>query len=173
MAHLRNNPASNKPWEVLLPPHYPSQTQPAETPQEGDHPSPEPPSLPQTLDSSPSVDSLFIRICSRPSLTSRTCLDPADSRPSPCSAQGLCQRCRECQGTVGEGPGLPARTTVRGEGPRDRHCLSTRSMGPAITRSCCLLQGVGTGARSHPGSPGKACDKFSWRPRCLCRELTE
>lgn len=120
MAHLRNNPTSHKPWEVLPPPHYPSQTQPAETPQERDHPSPEPPSLPQALDSSTSVDSLFIRICSRPSLTSGTCLDPADSRPSPCSAQGLRQRCRECQGTVGEGPGLPARTTVRGEGPRDR-----------------------------------------------------
>lgn len=173
MAHLRNNPASHKPWEVLPPPHCPSQTQPAKTPQEGDHPSPEPPSLPQTLDSSPSVDSLLFARIRR--LLQEHAWIPRTAGRVPARLRGYVRGAESARARWERGRGfLPGpRCREKDQGTGDRHCLSTRSTGPAITRSCCLLQGAGTGARSHPGSPGKARDKFSWRPRCLCRELTE
>lgn len=114
----------------------------------GDHPS-----LPQPPKSSPSADSLFIPICSRPDAHVRI---PQTPGRVPAWLRGCVRAAARARARWHRGRGFLPGPWRTGEGPRDgQRALPERekhgaSHGPRPP-SHCLLRGAGTGAHSHPG----------------------
>lgn len=115
---------------------------------------------PQSPSGLPALQPRHGSICSLASITPVGNAPGSRTHPvSPCSSKGL------CPGTEEEGPGPPAR---KDRGTVDRHCPSTRGTRLLIASAASSREPV----PGHDRTPGRARDKFSWRPGCLCRELT-